>query len=300
MPEVSVIIPLYNRSALLKEALDSVRAQTFSDYEIIVADDGSDSEELIRSARHCEEAGAKLVRLTHFGCPGRSRNRGVEHASGRYLAFLDSDDLWTPDKLEQQLEYMKTHPDCRLVHTREVWNREGQIVSQRKQRHQRSGEIFSDALVKCIIGPSTVMMTRECYLELGGFHDHIEVAEDYEFWLRYTALYPVGYIESPLVIKRAGNWDQLSEKYGQIEIFRIRALKHFLELPGIPEARRSEAVEEYIRKCRIFSNGCLKREKRAESLFWSREADYREKQLHAAAASGERQSLIREESCPAE
>lgn len=274
MPNVSVIIPVYNRSELLKEAVQSVLDQTYRDFELIVVDDGSDSEEMALTTDICERAGARLIRLTHFGCPGRARNRGVEQASGRWIAFLDSDDIWCPEKLQKQVDYLNENKGCALVHTREVWKREGRIVSQRKQRHNRCGDIYEDALVKCIIGPSTVMIDRSVYDLLGGFNDHIEIAEDYEFWLRFTAKYKCGYLEYPLVIKRAGTWDQLSEKYGQIEIFRIRALRIFLDYNDLSETQRELAIFEYVRKCLIFANGCDKRGRKVEASFWEKEASF--------------------------
>jgi hypothetical protein len=138
-------------------------------------------------------------------------------------------------------------------------------VSQAGQRHKRSGDIFIDALKKCIIGPSTVMMRRELFEEFGGFREDLEIAEDYELWLRITAKYPVGYIDEPLVIKRGGHLDQLSEKYGQIEIFRIKALLLNLEAGTFRGDQRDLAARELARKCRVYANGCEKRGKSEEA-----------------------------------
>ena len=129
--------------------------------------------------------------------------------------------------------------------------------------------MFADALKKCVIGPSTVLIRRDCWEESGGFREDLEIAEDYELWLRMTAREPVGYLDRPLTVKRAGNWEQLSEKYGQIEIFRIEALRNLVESRWFEKKTdggiQSEAAAELVRKCRIYAQGCRKRGKSEEA-----------------------------------
>lgn len=292
-PLVSVIIPSYNRENLLMEAVDSVLRQSFRDFELIVADDGSTDQTLNRllargfvsltgkpglKDRQSKSSVPRLVLpLKHRGTPGRARNRGAAVARGHYLAFLDSDDLWEPDKLARQLRLFEARgPDAadgapaalpRLTHTRELWLREGRQVSQSRQRHRREGDLFADSLVKCIIGPSTVLMEKELFHRSGGFREDLEIAEDYELWLRITAREEVAYLDQPLTIKRAGSGDQLSEKYGQIEIFRIHALQDLVDggfFASLPE-REGAARAELARKCRIYALGCRKRGRTAEA-----------------------------------
>ena len=220
-PLVSVVIPTYNRARLVQEAVASVLAQSYRPLELIVVDDGS------TDATGAALAGRPEVRVLsqpHTGMPGQARNAGARLARGEYLAFLDSDDLWQPPKLERQVA-AATQAGAAIWHTRERWVRSGRVVSQRSQRHRRSGDLFTDSLRKCVIGPSTVLLQRAAFTRAGGFREDLEIAEDYELWLRLTARYPVGYLDQELVIKRAGHSDQLSERYGQIEIFRLRALR---------------------------------------------------------------------------
>lgn len=261
MPTVSVIIPTYNRFPLLAEALESVRAQVYRDFELILADDGSDDETRLLE----KEPEIRYLRLKHCGMPGAVRNRGAEVAKGRYLAFLDSDDLWRPEKLALQVPFLEERPKIPLVHSREHWLRGEHTVSQKGQRHAREGDVFADALWKCTIGPSTVLMRSEAFRELGGFDESLEVAEDYEFWLRLTSRYSVGYIEKPLTVKRAGPWDQLSEKYGQIEEFRIEALFRLLEEERLPAERRPETLAMLTKKLEIWSAGAFKRGRDTEA-----------------------------------
>ena len=260
-PLVSIIIPAYNRKDFLKQAIESVESQTYTHYELIIVDDGStdSTREYLHSIVHPH------LFLHHSGKPGYVRNRGFLAAKGEYIAFLDSDDLWKPEKIEKQILFFMYNPGILICHTQEIWQRNGKIISQKKQKHKREGDIFFDSLKKCIIGPSTVMMKRNLFIDSGMFHPGLEIAEDYELWLRITAHHQVGYIDESLVIKRGGHADQLSEKYGHIEYFRIQALVYILEQNILSLYKQYSALTEIIRKCRIYTQGCLKRGKKAEA-----------------------------------
>lgn len=299
MKKVSIIIPVYNRSDLLKEAVSSILHQSYSDYELIVVDDGSDSKHKKQNEKIVKAASEIWIEEPHCGRPSHLRNVGVKAANCDLIAFLDSDDIWAPNKLERQLSSINIEdkipsslsacdiekfltpqgvfPSPFLVHTKEQWNRGGKIISQSGQRHPHRGDLFKDCLHKCIIGPSTVLMSKKIFLLLGGFNDDIEVCEDYELWLRYSTLFLTDYIEEELIIKRAGSWPSLSEKYGHIEIFRLRALKHYLNwldkiLSSCSEVKqprlfarltvcRQLAVEAINCKVRIYTLGATKRGK---------------------------------------
>ena len=270
---VSVIIPTYNREKLLAEAVQSVRRQSWTDWELIVVDDGSTDGSAETAAAPAPPDRVRLIRTAHCGRPGRVRNIGAEAAIGEYLAFLDSDDLWKPEKLARQALFFEEHPGIPLCHTREVWVRNGRVISQSKQRHKREGDVFGDALKKCIIGPSTVMLTRQLFWEHGGFHERLEIAEDYELWIRICDQREVGYINEPLVVKRGGRSDQLSAKHGQIEIFRIHALRENVDAGRFCGEHRRLALLELARKCRIYAAGCRKRGKQEEALRYLESAE---------------------------
>lgn len=279
---LSVIIPSYNRRDFLPEAIASVLSQTWPGaarpgaLEIIVADDGStdgSGEYLAEAARQLPGL-LRVLRLAHGGTPGRARNAAVAAARGELIAFLDVDDLWRPEKLARQLPLHLAPAGAApvLSHTRESWLRGDRLISQKGQRHRREGDVFPDALHKCTIGPSTVIMRRDTFLELRGFREDLEVAEDYELWLRLTHRHPVAYLDEPLTIKRAGHGDQLSEKYGAIEYFRIQALRDLLAArafaeeaavapEGAAESRGHQGLAEEVlaEKCRIYAKGCEKR-----------------------------------------
>ncbi len=284
---VSVIIPFYNRVNYLEDALRSVFFQTGGDIQLILADDGSNDGSLERaldcwkrlSAEHPSPGGERELAsctLEHSGMPGLVRNRAAGMAGADLLAFLDSDDYWLPEKLALQLPLHRRtagRAPFLISHTREQWLRmtgDGSFreISQKSQRHQRRGDLFSDSLWKCIIGPSTTVIDREFFLSLGGFREDINVAEDYEFWLRVTAGVQVGYIDTPCTVKRAGmaGQDQLSERYGQIEGFRIKALKELLDQfeAHFTAAQRREALTVLGRKAEIYAQGAKKRGRMAE------------------------------------
>ena len=262
-PLVSVIIPTYNRYELTKQALDSVFNQTYKNIEIILVDDGSTD----RTQEFSNLENIKYIRQKHTGLPGQVRNIGTKNSNGEYIAFLDSDDIYKKQKIEKQINFFKNNPDILICHTREIWQRNTKIISQAKQKYKRQGDIFKDALVKCIIGPSTVMLKRKLLLKIGidMFNPTLEIAEDYELWLRICNKYKVGYIDEPLIIKRAGAWDQLSWKYEQIEIFRIKALLLNIKNKAFTGTNMHAAKEELNRKCNIYAAGCIKREKHKEA-----------------------------------
>lgn len=290
-PWISVIIPVYNRPQLALEAVRSVLFQSYPLLECILVDDGSTAppEEALRL--FAADPRFRYLPIEHSGRPGAARNRGVEAARYDLIAFLDSDDLWLPRKLELQeaalLRILRDEGDApALVHTKEIWLRNEKIVSQKRHRHQRRGDVFPDALKKCMIGPSTVLMRRDAYQALGGFREDLEIAEDYELWLRLAALYPVEYVDEPLIVKRAGHGQQLSEKYGHIELFRLKGLEDLVRsrwfaqlarepgpaLPGSPALTATRAAElqqtaaaELAEKCAIYAAGCRKRGKSAEA-----------------------------------
>ena len=269
---VSVIIPVYNRRDLALQAVSSVLGQSMHDLEVILVDDGSTDGLDALLSPYLADPRLRLLRLQHSGFPGAVRNRGAEQARGEWIAFLDSDDLWFSRKLQLQLDYARLNPKVRCIHTGEIWLRGDQVVSQNSQNHQREGNLFADSLKKCIIGPSTVLISRDCFHGLGGFREDIEVAEDYEFWLRLTSHMVVGYVDEPLALKRAGyGGDQLSFRYGQIEIFRIRGL-HDLLLSGWlddqPEMR-SLACGELSRKCLVYAKGARKRGHEQQARYYA-------------------------------
>lgn len=265
MPTVSVIIPTYNRASVLKRAIESVLAQDFHDFEIVVVDDGStdNTPEVLASYQQiC------VIRQDHRGVSA-ARNAGTARASGRLITFLDSDDLWLPGKLSVQVAFLNTNPDALICQTEEIWVRNGIKVNPRKRHKKYSGMIFEQCLELCIVSPSAVMMRRRLFDKIGGFDETLPVCEDYDLWLRTACRFPIYLIETPLVIKHGGHLDQLSRRWGA-DRFRIQALKKILESDLLSPSQYSATVEALINKCAIYAAGCLKRGREKEANHYMR------------------------------
>ena len=197
--KVTVIIPTYNALAFLPETLQSVYAQTFTDYEIVVVDDGSVDETLVWLEAHANDK-VRVIAQENQGV-SVARNRGVAEAKGEFIAFLDADDLWEPDKLAKQLAVFEQNPQVGLVHTgTRILEADGEFggvfgVSV--------GEGLADVIrynpIRC---GSTPMVRRACFDEVGVFDSEIVRSEDWDMWVRIAVSYAFGVVDEPLVIYR--------------------------------------------------------------------------------------------------
>jgi glycosyltransferase involved in cell wall biosynthesis len=263
-PLVSVIIPTYNRAGLVRQAVASVKAQTFRDFEIVVVDDGGTD-----GTYEVLSADRELRVLRHPGRRGvaAARNTGAAAARGEWLAFLDSDDLWLPDKLARQISWLEGAPELLICQTDETWVRRGVRVNKPAAHRKVAGRIFLPSLGRCMISPSAVMLHRRLLEDHGAFDETLPAAEDYDLWLRLTWRYEVGLVDEPLVIKRGGHPDQLSAQWG-IDRFRIRALVKLLADPDLPEAYARAARRMLAAKCAIYAQGCHKRGRQTEAAWY--------------------------------
>ena len=263
-PLVSVIIPTYNRADLVRQAVASVKAQTYRDFEIVVVDDGGTD-----GTYEVLSAGPELRVLRHPHRRGvaAARNLGVAAARGEWLAFLDSDDLWLPDKLARQILLLEGQPELLICQTDETWVRRGVRVNKPAAHRKVAGQIFLPSLARCMISPSAVMLHRRLLQDHGAFDETLPAAEDYDLWLRLTWRYEVGLVDEPLVIKRGGHPDQLSAQWG-IDRFRIRALVKLLADPDLPAAYARAAREMLAAKCAIYAQGCHKRGRQTEAAWY--------------------------------
>jgi glycosyltransferase involved in cell wall biosynthesis len=268
MSNVSVIIPTYNRRDFVREAIASVLAQSYQDFELIVVDDGSTdgTEDVVH-----EFPQARYVWQENRGVSS-ARNAGVALSRGALLAFLDSDDLWQPSKLVAQVAFFDEHPDARICQTEELWLRNGVRVNPRGKHRKPSGDIFAASLHLCLVSPSAVMMRRELFEQMGGFDESLPACEDYDLWLRIAVREPAPLIEEPLVIKRGGHADQLSRRFWGMDRFRVAALCKLLSsgILSVEQRRLTEAV--LLSKCRILAAGARKRGKDGEAYLRLAEA----------------------------
>lgn len=202
-PRISIIIPVYNRAALVGRALDSVFAQTYRDYEIIVVDDGSSD----GSAELLESYGDRLITLRQANAgAAAARNSGIAMARGEFIAFLDSDDEWCADKLRRQLEYYDAYPEVALVYTDMVEVVDGRVESEAYLHcgaYSRVGEgqIYESLLEENFIFTPTVMVRRTVFDGVGMFDTQLAICEDRDLWLKIARQFSVGFLDLPLTIR---------------------------------------------------------------------------------------------------
>lgn len=242
-PKVSVIIPTYNRAQLLPVAIGSVLNQTFQDFEIIVADGGStdNTKEVVIGFG----PKVKYFNEKHTGLPASGRNMGLRNASGDYIAFLDSDDRWLPEKLEKQVRYIQSHPRYSIVYSN-VWT----IDNSGKKKHLflkskllKEGNIFRDLIKINFVPILTVLMRKEVFQKIGFFREDPSVLEDYEYWLRAALHFEFGFINEPLAMYRDhGEGISKKQNYGEL---KQNILSLFLESSQTPENYKNDIMDSF-------------------------------------------------------
>ncbi|HUU81636.1 MAG TPA: glycosyltransferase family A protein [Acidobacteriota bacterium] len=268
MALVSVIIPTFNRAGKVARAISSVLYQTFTDYEIIVVNDASSD----GTERVLSQFGKHITCLHHSSNLGVSatRNTGIRSAGSPFIAFLDSDDYWLPQKLAAQIGFFSSHPKAVACQTEEIWIRNGRLVNPKKKHMKISGDIFEASLKLCLVSPSAVMLKRALLEEVGLFDEDLPACEDYDLWLRIACRYPVQLIRQQLVVKEGGEVDQLSIRHKGMDRFRIKALVKLIRSGKLNEQQLEATLKEVSFKCNLYGKGCIKRGKLDEGAFYLR------------------------------
>jgi glycosyltransferase involved in cell wall biosynthesis len=195
-PLISVVIPTFNRLDLLKETIESVRKQTFQDFEIVVVNDGSTdgTGEWLRA-----QGDLHTLEQQNRGI-ATSRNNGAAVARGAWLAFLDHDDLWAPDKLKIQADFVRENSDVALVAARHV--RLGKKFRKPRQPTWIKGDLLVKEFSESFIHTSSVMIRRDVFDEIGGFPPCYRFADEFDVWLKIAAAHSIAYVDEPLVFIR--------------------------------------------------------------------------------------------------
>ena len=230
-PGISVIMPTYNCSLYIGEAVDSVLSQTYQNFELIVVDDGSIDETQNVLQRYKNDPRIKYERIKHSGKPSIARNIGIQMASGKYIAFCDADDIFFEDMLLLKIEFCQRYPDAGFIFTDYVnfrVNKENkdcdrlsyfqkqddfkkQIINKYfKDRFETfyllTPEIRHQMMAKLFVHTSTVMVPKYVIEKVGRFNETLIYGEDWDLWLRILKKYPCGYIDNILCYKRI--WDK--------------------------------------------------------------------------------------------
>ncbi|WP_155304347.1 glycosyltransferase family 2 protein [Desulfosarcina widdelii] len=263
-PMVSVIIPTFNRNGMLKDAVDSVLDQEYGNTELIVVDDGS-TDATVRMLSAYQNR-LRLIRQENRGVSS-ARNAGIRAAAGTLIALLDSDDLWLPGKLRAQVDYFEAHPEALICQTEEIWIRNGVRVNPGKRHRKEAGDIFERSLAMCLVSPSAVMMRKSLLGEVGLFDESLTACEDYDLWLRIAWKHPVHLIDTPLIIKRGGHADQLS-RMPELDKYRIRSICNLLDRGCLSPSQEEASVGMLKTKCAIYAQGCRKRGRDEDALYY--------------------------------
>jgi len=266
-PAVSVIIPTYNRTSVFA-AIASVLGQRCGNFEVIVIDDGS-TDDTWPKLEHMAAATGDVLRVSRTKNRGvaAARNAGIALASAPLVAFLDSDDLWAPDKLARQREYMGFRPECVISQTNEIWFRDDKRMNQGARHRKRSGDIFIDYLRTCLTSPSAAILRTAYLRDIGGFDEDLAAAEDYDLWLRILANHPAGLVDEPLVTRHAGHPGQLSATVPAIDRFRILTLLKLLAQSDLDTPRHQAVCAALADKCSIYAHGLARRGRQAAANF---------------------------------
>lgn len=231
MEKISVVIPTYNRAEMLKQSVESVRCQTWENIEIIIVDDASedDTRSVCEELCHADDR-VSCVRLPQNSGAAQARNEGAGRASGSWIAFQDSDDHWRPEKLQHQMAYAARHPEFGMVYCPFLVQMEsGTGRYPGDDMADLEGDLFGALLCRNTIGTPTMLLKRELFEELGGFDPAFQNLEDWEFVLRFSKRYQIGYLDEVLVEADYRSAGRLSVDVGSYYESRLKLLIRYQE-----------------------------------------------------------------------
>jgi glycosyltransferase involved in cell wall biosynthesis len=234
-PTVAAIVPAYNAAALLPRSIESILSQTVPVTEVIVVDDGSTDE--TRQVAESFGPPVKCISQPNAGLAG-ARNSGIRAATSEWIALLDADDRWLPNKIEQQLNAAARHPECVLLYSdATVVLPDGSIAGHfLTDKGPISGWVFDRLLASCFMLPSTVMVRRKVLLDAGLFNESFRRVEDYELWLRLAREHQFYMVPDSLTLYERQP-DSLSRNVAAMLMAQIEVLEPLLNQPLTPSQR---------------------------------------------------------------
>ena len=238
-PLVSVVIATYNMADYLPLAVQSALAQTYKPIEVLIVDDGSTD----RTAEAVQPLLADprvSYRTQKNGGQAVAKNRGIRESKGQYVAFLDADDLWTPDKLEAQMPLFARSSTVGVVYSAFTYiDQAGRQLRNAPDKLHR-GRVSGPMLVFNFVGFGTSVVKRECFERLGLFNENLRMGIDYDLWLRFSTQYEFDYVDRPLLYYR--EWPgQMSRNWNSRYLNGIEIMKNFLrEFPSAVDKRTAD------------------------------------------------------------
>ncbi len=241
-PEISTIITAYNCAPYVESAINSALSQTFKDYEIIVVDDCSVDETQQKILKYKNHKKIRYFFKKANGGNAHSKNYGINRAKGRYIAFLDGDDIWLPDKLKKQHEIMQKNPDLGIVYSSfKIINLEGNLIAENKLPNVKKP--YPKILLGNFIGLSGALVKKECFDQCGLLNDQIRTHEDWDLWMRITRRFKIHLMEEPLFLYRSSKPNKITK--GQIKLRR----ENFITVINNAFASNSELSIFFKHRC---------------------------------------------------
>jgi len=232
VPTVSVIIPAYNCEGLVSEAVASVREQTYRDVEAIVVDDGSTDgtwEVVQRLGRHWPDL--RTMRIEHAGLAA-ARNAAVARMTGQWIALLDADDLWLPEKLERCMAFLAAHPELSIVYTPMAPIRMDGSPMAGHSKPCREGRLTAELFESIFVHDPAAVFHKRVIETCGGFNESLPVCVGHEFWLRVSVQFAFGLIDEPLALRRWSETSLTRSRRSQGRKIKARMLEEFYFAKG--------------------------------------------------------------------
>ena len=244
-PLVSIIMPAYNAEKYIQESIESVLAQTYQNWELLIVNDASTDNTKAIINNYLSDPRIKIINHQKNKGLAQTRNTGIEQSTGEYITFLDTDDLWTPAKLERQIEYHRQYPEFPVSHTNYIIFKEnGEIRRPLRLRFKPSftmrGQLYKRLLAENMIGVLTVMIRADILKSFGGFDGTLRSAEDHDLWLRLSKVnIPFGYINESLARYRV-HGNSLSRAISKFKRERKKLLAKHVGIK--PDANRNSRI----------------------------------------------------------
>ncbi|MEO0456164.1 MAG: glycosyltransferase [Cyanobacteria bacterium P01_A01_bin.114] len=246
MPLISVVIPAYNSARTIGDTVQSVLAQTFTDFEIIVINDGSQDDTLERLSAIADPR----LRVFSYDNAGVaiSRNRGIEKAKGEYVAFLDADDLWVPEKLHDQYQALRENPTAALAYSWTEYIDDSGAFFRPGMRPSFRGDVYRRLLVSNFLEcGSNPLVRRSALQKVGGFDADLPPSEDWEMWLRLARRYDFALVESPQILYRVST-SSASFDLKKHERSKLKAIeKAFADVPPSLALLKRRCISNFYR-----------------------------------------------------
>jgi glycosyltransferase involved in cell wall biosynthesis len=260
-PAVTVVVTSFNYGRYVGAALESVRAQTMADFECVVVDDGSTDDSVAVIQSFLQDPRFRLMKQQNRGV-SNARNVGIGLAGAPFIAFLDADDLWRPEKLQRQLDSFHTDPALGVVYTRrtimDAANDRLPIADSVSPQGQIVGPLFQQNFV-CF---SSAMLQTDAAARVGGFDERLGLAVDYDFWLRLARHYPFGVVDEPLVAYRVGHGANLSRRQREryhVALYVMRRFEKHFDVPACRLTAAEVARAETFAHLGVLSRGSSRR-----------------------------------------